>query len=120
VECDVERLVEPVVLLEVRPVRGPRDEDEMTGGGDRQELGQTLDETEDERLAVREGVRIIPHSEDREHDRGRERRPRDAEDDGAAHGGILAPPSAGGFEKKSNANCGNPVNRSLDPFRRVP
>ena len=67
---------------------------------------------------------LVPWSADwtylKEHDRGRERRPRDAEDDGAAHGGILALPSAGGLEKKSNANCGNPVNASLDPFRRVP
>jgi hypothetical protein len=97
VERNVERLIEPVVLLEIRPVRGPRDKDEMPRGGDRKELGQALYETEGERLTVRERVGVVPHSQDRQCGRGRERRPRDAEDDGAAHGGILARPSAGGL-----------------------
>ena len=41
---------------------------------------------EDERLPVRERSRVVPHSEERQDDGETERRPRDAEDDGAAHG----------------------------------
>jgi hypothetical protein len=85
VQRDVERLVEAVVLLEVRPVSGPRHEDEMTRGGDRQELREPLDDAEDECLTVRQRRRVVPRSEDREDGRDSERHSRDAEDDGAAH-----------------------------------
>jgi hypothetical protein len=86
VERDIEGLVEAVVLLEVLPVRDPGHEDEVPRGGDRQELGQALDDPEDERLAVRKRSRVVPHSEHREHDRETERRRCDAEHDRAAHG----------------------------------
>ena len=89
VECDVEGLVEAVVLLEVRPVGAPGNEDEVPRGRDGQELRQTLDDPEDERLPVRQRGRVVPHSEDREHRRGGERDPRHAEDEGASHGRIL-------------------------------
>jgi hypothetical protein len=120
VQRDVERLVEAVVLLEIRPVRTPRNEDEMARRRDRKELRQSLDDAEDERLCVRQRLRVVPHSEDREDDGDRERRPRDAEDDGAAHGRMVAPPSVDGPGKKSGANCGNPVNTALDPSGCVP
>ena len=86
VKRDIERLVEPVVLLEVRPVRRPGNEDEVPRRGDRQELGQPLDDPEDEGLPVRQRGGVVPRSEQREHDGEPERGPRDAEDDGAAHG----------------------------------
>ena len=86
---DVERLVEAVVLLEVRPLGRPRNEDEVSRGGDRQELGEPLHDAEDERLPVRERRRVVPHSEEREDDGETERGSRDAEHDGAAHGEIL-------------------------------
>ena len=89
VQRDVERLVEAVVLLEVRPLGGPGHEDEVARRRDRQELGQPLNQPEDEGLAVRDGVRVVPHSEEREDDGETERGPRDAEHDGAAHGEIL-------------------------------
>ena len=85
-ERDVERLVEAVVLLEVRPVGSPGHEDEVPRRRDRKELGESLDDTEDERLSVRQRGRVVPHSEEREDDGETERGPRDAEDDGAAHG----------------------------------
>ena len=89
VERHVERLVEAVVLLEVCPFGGPGDEDEMARGRDRQELGQTLHDPEHESLRVRECVGVVPHSGQRQDDGKAERRPRDAEHDGAAHGWIL-------------------------------
>ena len=89
VERDVERLVEAVVLLEVRPLGCPRDEDQVAGRRDRQELRQALDDPEDERLPVRECRRVVPHSGEREDDGEAERGTRDAEYDGAAHGEIL-------------------------------
>ena len=89
VQRDVERLVEAVVLLEVRPLGRPGNEDEVARRRDRQELGEPLHDAEDERLAVRERRRVVPHSEEREDDGETERGPRDAEHDGAAHGEIL-------------------------------
>jgi hypothetical protein len=62
VERDVERLVEALVRLEVVPVEQPRDEDEVARGRDRQQLGQALDEAEDERLPVREAPGPLPHA----------------------------------------------------------
>ena len=59
VERDVEGLVEAVVLLEVRPLGAPGNEDEVARGRDRQELGEPLHDAEDERLAVRQRVRIV-------------------------------------------------------------
>ena len=78
-----------------------------------QELGQPLNDPEDERLAVRERVGVVPHSREREDDGEAERGPRDAEHDGAAHGEILrsCPPTRVG--SKTGANCGNPVNGRL-------
>ena len=67
VERDVERLVEAVVLLEVRPLRAPGDEDEVTRRRDREELGEALDDAEDERLAVRERVRVVRDAGNGEH-----------------------------------------------------
>ena len=52
VQRDVERLVEGVVLLEVVPVREPGDEDEMAGGGDGQQLGEPLGDSERQSLPV--------------------------------------------------------------------
>ena len=83
-------------------------------------LRQPLDDAEDERLPVRQRVQVVTHSEDREDDGDRERRPRDAEDDGAAHGGMVAPPLGDGPGRNRGANCGNPVNAALDPSGRVP
>ena len=88
-ERDVERLVEAVVLLEVRPVGSPRHENEVPGRRDRKELGEALDDTQDERLSVRQRGRVVPHSEQRQDDGETEGGARDAEDGGAAHGGIL-------------------------------
>src|SRR6266508_5381511 len=55
VERDVEGLVEVRVRLEVAPVREPRDEDQVSRGRDRQQLGQALHDSEYERLPVGEG-----------------------------------------------------------------
>ena len=52
-ERHVEGLVEVLVRFQVVPAAEPRDEDEVAGGGDRQELRETLDEPEDEGLPVR-------------------------------------------------------------------
>ena len=88
-ERDVERLVEAIVLLEVRPVAEPGHEDEVSGRGDRQELREPLDDAEDERLAVRDGVGILAHAREREDEGKPERRRRGAIDDRAAHAEIL-------------------------------
>ena len=69
VERDVEGLVEAVVLLEVGPVRRPRDEDQMAGRRDRKQLGQPLDDPEHECLGIRQRGRVLPHPEQRENDR---------------------------------------------------
>ena len=61
-ERDVERLVELLVLLQVRPVAGPRDEDQVPRRRDRQQLGEPLHEAEDQRLPVREGRSPPPPS----------------------------------------------------------
>jgi hypothetical protein len=89
VERDVEGLVEAVVLLEVGPLGGPGDEDEVARRRDRQQLGEALDDAEHERLPVRERVGIVPHSEECQDEGETERRSRDAEDERAAHGRIL-------------------------------
>jgi hypothetical protein len=67
VQRDVERLVELVVLLEVRPVAEPRHEDQVARRRDRQELGEPLDDPEDERLPVRQRARRVPHAQNRQH-----------------------------------------------------
>ena len=48
-----------------------------------------LDEPQDQRLPVRERVRVVPHSEQRQEDRGPDGRARDGPDSCTAHGGIL-------------------------------
>ena len=50
VERDVEGLVELLVVLQERVVLKPGDEDEVPGGGDRQELGEPLDDPQQEGL----------------------------------------------------------------------
>ena len=100
VERDVERLVEPVVLLEVRPVSEPGHEDEVSGRGDRQELRKPLDDAEDERLAVRDGIGILTHTHEREDEGKPERRRRGAIDDRAAHAEILRRPRGRGLGEK--------------------
>ena len=117
VQRDVEGLVEAVVLLQIRPVGGPGNEDQVPGGRDRQELGEPLDEAEHERLGIRERGRIVPHAGEREHERETERRPRDAVHERAAHrlilrGGNDVSPRAPTFaavhrtaESGSPANC---------------
>ena len=70
---------------------------------DRQELGQALHDPEDERLPVCERSRVVPHSEERQDGSEGECRPRDAEDHGAAHRGILRRP---------------PANRAAEEIRR--
>ncbi len=117
---NVERLIEAVVLLEVRPLGRPGNEDEVSGGRDRQELCQALDDAEDQSLSVRERSGIVPHSRDRQDGCEAERGPRDAEHDGAAHAEILRTDVRGARPKKTGANCGNPVNEPLDPAGRVP
>ncbi len=112
-QSDVERLVEAVVLLEVRPLGRPGHEDEVTRRRDGQELGQPLNEPEDERLAVRHRVGVVPHSEEREDDGETERGSRDAEHDGAAHGEILRSSPLTRVGNKRGANCGNPVKARL-------
>ena len=89
VEGDVVGLVEAVVLLQERPIGAPGHEDQVRRGRDREELGQPLHDAEHERLAVGEGIRIVAHAEEREHHCQRERRPRDAVEERAAHGEIL-------------------------------
>ena len=74
VQRDVERLVELVVRLEVRPVREPRDEDQMARGRDRQELREPLDDAEHERLPVRQRAGRLTRADGRQHDRDDERR----------------------------------------------
>ena len=88
-EGDVVGLVEAVVFLQERPVGAPGHEDEVCRGGDREELGQPLDDTEHERLAVGERIWIVADAEEREHDRKPERCPCDAVEERAAHGEIL-------------------------------
>ena len=51
-ECDVERLVELLVVLKEVIVLQPGDQDQVTGGGDRQELGQPLDDPEHQCLEL--------------------------------------------------------------------
>jgi hypothetical protein len=50
VERYVEGLVELGMLLEEGVILKPRDEDQVSGGGDRQELRQPLDDPEQQRL----------------------------------------------------------------------
>jgi hypothetical protein len=50
VKRDVEGLVERLVVLQEAVVLEPRNSDQVTGGRDRQELGQPLDHPEQERL----------------------------------------------------------------------
>ncbi len=80
-QSDVERLVEAVVRLQVRPLGRPGHEDEVTRRRDRQELGQPLNEPEDEGLAVRYRVGVVPHSDEREDEGEAERDARNAEHD---------------------------------------
>ena len=68
VQRDVECLVEGVVLLQVRPVEEPRDEDQVARRRDREQLRRPLHEAEHERLPVRELRRIVPHSGCGEHE----------------------------------------------------
>ena len=90
-ERHVVGLVEAVVLLEEGPLGGPRHEDQVGGGRDRQQLREALDEAEHERLPVGECVGVVPHAEQREEEGETDRRPREAEHEGATHGEILRP-----------------------------
>ena len=110
-ERNVEGLVEAVVLLEVRPLRAPGDEDEVTRRGDREELGEALDDAEDEGLAVRQRLRVVRHAGDREDRRESERRPGDGVDDRAAHGEILRAGPGETRLDELDANCVKRVNR---------
>ena len=101
VERDVERLVEAIVLLEIRPLGGPRNEDQVTRGRDREELGQALHEPEHERLPVRQRVRVVGDAGEREHEGEPQRRPRDAVHEGAAHAVILRSGPAGPAGRKT-------------------
>ena len=65
---DVERLVEVGVRLEIRPVEEPRHEDEVPGRRDGQELRETLDGAQHERLPVRERAGTLADAEDAEQD----------------------------------------------------
>ena len=65
VEADVERRVEGVVLLQVRPVEEPGHEDQVAGRGDRQELGQALNDPEHERLPAGQLPWLLADSERR-------------------------------------------------------
>src|SRR6266511_4302454 len=65
---DVEGLVEVRMLLEIGPAGKPRDENEVTGRGDRKELGRALHDSEDECLPTRELAVRLPHAESSEHD----------------------------------------------------
>jgi hypothetical protein len=103
VECDVERLVERLVLLQVLPAAEPRDEDQVPRGGDRQELRRPLHEAEHERLPVREASRLVPHSEHGQYERGEEGRGGDGEDGGAAHARILIRPVSAPAEGPAEA-----------------
>ena len=120
VERNVVGLVEAVVLLEEGPLGGPRHEDQVGGRRDRQQLREALDEAEHERLPVRQGVGVVAHAEQREDEGETDRRPREAEHEGATHGEILRLGALSEAEKKSDANCGNPVNALLDRSGRVP
>ena len=82
---DVERLVEGVVLLQVLPVPQPGHEDQVARRGDRQQFRRTLDEAEHERLPVRQRPGLIPHSEERQHDREGETGARGDPEGPAAH-----------------------------------
>ena len=68
VQRDVERLVEVRVRLEIRPVEEPRDEDQVPGRRDGQELREALDGAEHERLPVRERAGTLADAEDAEED----------------------------------------------------
>ena len=50
VKRDVERLVEGLVVLQEAVILEPGNEDQVTGGRDRQKLGQPLDHPQQERL----------------------------------------------------------------------
>src|SRR6266545_2235169 len=65
---DVEGLVEVRMLLEIGPAGKPRDENKVTGRGDRKELGRALHDSEDECLPTRELAVRLPHAESSEHD----------------------------------------------------
>ena len=100
-ERDVERLVEILVLLEVRPVAGPRDEDQVPRRRDRQQLGESLHEPENQRLPVREGGSLLPPADQGEHDGDREQRRGGPVDEGSAHRTILASHAGGGAVRNS-------------------
>ena len=79
-----------------------------------------MHDPEDEGLSVREGGGVVPYTEQREQEGKPERRPRDAEHDGAAHGWILRSTTANVPQNKRDANCGNQVDVRLDPAGHVP
>ena len=101
VERDVERLVELVVRPPGSPVEEPGDEDQVARRGDREELGQALDDPEDERLPVRQRGRVVPHAGEREDDRGPEGRARD--------GPAAARPTAASYGPMRLSEAGSKV-----------
>ena len=80
VKRDVERLVEVGVRLEVVPVRDPRHEDQVSRGGDRQQLGQALGDPEHERLPVGEAAGLLADVREGEDHRHEQQHRRDAVD----------------------------------------
>ena len=89
VQCHVERLVEGLVLPQVCPVADPRDENQMSRRGDRQQLGEPLNEAQDERLPVGQLRRVICPADQRQDERGREERRCGSVDEGSAHRRIV-------------------------------
>ncbi len=86
---DVEGLVELVVSLEVVPVEEPGDEDEMTRRRDRQQLGEALDEAEDERLPVGQHAGLLAHLGEGQDDGDGKGRAGDDKDADATHGRVI-------------------------------
>ena len=81
---DVERLVEVRVLLEVTPVAEPRDENQVAGGGDREQLGEALDDAEGEGLPVGELPGLLADTGKRQDEGESQQRDRGSVDESAA------------------------------------
>ena len=112
---DVERLVEGVVCLEVRPVEEPRDEDQVTGGRDRQQLRRPLDDAENERLPVAEATGYLTEADRGENDRDRQGHGRHDVDSDAAHSSQYRSHRDGQESGDHRGRCGRP--RGLQPHR---
>ncbi len=82
-------LLKSGMILQVEPSRSPRHEDQMSGRGDREQLGRALDDAEDECLPVGELAGRLPHAQRGEHDGESERGRRERHDE-SAHDGSPA------------------------------